>query len=363
MNSWPRSRPTRPPWTSSRSTRACCSSCWSPTAPPCRWERPSPSSARPGEDITAALAEAEKKKGGAAPKAAAPAAAAAPARPPQRRAPSRAGQAPAPAAGRPGPGGRRPRPRGRSARPAPAAQPPHPANGAGAKVLASPLARRLATDLGVDLRSVQGTGPGGRIVERDVKAAAGATGPRRRQPAAGPRRDMAQRWPSRLPAATAACPTRWSPSGGPRRGPASAHHQGGPAPPAVAHAQDHRPAAGRVQEPDPALLPDGRRRHGERHVLPPAGQGGPRGQAVGQRPDHQGGRPGPAPGARGQRLLHRGGDPPPRPGRHRHGGGHRGRPGDPGHPQRRRQDAGPDRHRLARAGRRGPATASSSPRR
>jgi pyruvate dehydrogenase E2 component (dihydrolipoamide acetyltransferase) len=39
-------------------------------------------------------------------------------------------------------------------------------------VLASPLARKLATDLGVDLRGVQGTGPGGRIVERDVKAVA-----------------------------------------------------------------------------------------------------------------------------------------------------------------------------------------------
>jgi len=46
------------------------------------------------------------------------------------------------------------------------------ASAAGTKVLASPLARRLATDLGIDLRNVQGTGPGGRIVERDVKAAA-----------------------------------------------------------------------------------------------------------------------------------------------------------------------------------------------
>jgi pyruvate dehydrogenase E2 component (dihydrolipoamide acetyltransferase) len=54
--------------------------------------------------------------------------------------------------------------------PAPAVQAaPAPA---GTKVLASPLARRLATDLGIDLRSVQGTGPGGRIVERDVKAVA-----------------------------------------------------------------------------------------------------------------------------------------------------------------------------------------------
>jgi pyruvate dehydrogenase E2 component (dihydrolipoamide acetyltransferase) len=60
---------------------------------------------------------------------------------------------------------------------APAAQ-AAPAPASGTKVLASPLARRLATDLGIDLRNVQGTGPGGRIVERDVKAAAegGANG-------------------------------------------------------------------------------------------------------------------------------------------------------------------------------------------
>jgi pyruvate dehydrogenase E2 component (dihydrolipoamide acetyltransferase) len=52
------------------------------------------------------------------------------------------------------------------------------------KVLASPLARRLATDLGVDLRQVTGTGPGGRIVERDVKAhAEGGGGGAPAQPA------------------------------------------------------------------------------------------------------------------------------------------------------------------------------------
>ncbi|HXU05103.1 MAG TPA: dihydrolipoamide acetyltransferase family protein, partial [Polyangia bacterium] len=61
-----------------------------------------------------------------------------------------------------------------AAQAAPAAQPA----ATGGKVLASPLARRLATDLGIDLRRIQGTGPGGRIVERDVKAAAegGANG-------------------------------------------------------------------------------------------------------------------------------------------------------------------------------------------
>lgn len=36
---------------------------------------------------------------------------------------------------------------------------------------ASPLARRLAAEMGVDLQVVQGSGPGGRIVKRDVEAA------------------------------------------------------------------------------------------------------------------------------------------------------------------------------------------------
>jgi pyruvate dehydrogenase E2 component (dihydrolipoamide acetyltransferase) len=46
----------------------------------------------------------------------------------------------------------------------------------GARVLASPLAKSLAIELGIDLRTVTGTGPGGRIVERDVKAASDGTG-------------------------------------------------------------------------------------------------------------------------------------------------------------------------------------------
>ena len=39
-------------------------------------------------------------------------------------------------------------------------------------VLASPNARRVAAELGVPLASVEGTGPGGRITEDDVRAAA-----------------------------------------------------------------------------------------------------------------------------------------------------------------------------------------------
>jgi pyruvate dehydrogenase E2 component (dihydrolipoamide acetyltransferase) len=41
------------------------------------------------------------------------------------------------------------------------------------KLLASPLAKSLAIELGIDLRTLAGTGPGGRIVERDVRTAAG----------------------------------------------------------------------------------------------------------------------------------------------------------------------------------------------
>ncbi len=42
-------------------------------------------------------------------------------------------------------------------------------------VRASPLARRLAKERGVDLKLVQGSGPGGRVVMRDLEGAAAAT--------------------------------------------------------------------------------------------------------------------------------------------------------------------------------------------
>ena len=38
------------------------------------------------------------------------------------------------------------------------------------RVKASPLARKMAGELGIDLAQIRGTGPGGRVVERDVKA-------------------------------------------------------------------------------------------------------------------------------------------------------------------------------------------------
>jgi len=45
------------------------------------------------------------------------------------------------------------------------------------RVFASPLARRMASERGLDLRGVAGTGPGGRVVKRDVEAAGAAAGP------------------------------------------------------------------------------------------------------------------------------------------------------------------------------------------
>jgi pyruvate dehydrogenase E2 component (dihydrolipoamide acetyltransferase) len=61
--------------------------------------------------------------------------------------------------------------------PAPVASetaPEAPAGDAGERVKASPLARRLADDLGVDLSGVTGSGPGGRIVKRDIESAKSA---------------------------------------------------------------------------------------------------------------------------------------------------------------------------------------------
>src|SRR5262245_31190903 len=44
-------------------------------------------------------------------------------------------------------------------------------------VPATPATRRLARELGVDLRAVRGTGPGGRVTDDDVKTAVGGAGP------------------------------------------------------------------------------------------------------------------------------------------------------------------------------------------
>ncbi len=49
-----------------------------------------------------------------------------------------------------------------------------PSTGDGARVKASPVAKRMASDRGIDLASIEGSGPGGRVIKRDVEGAAGA---------------------------------------------------------------------------------------------------------------------------------------------------------------------------------------------
>ena len=70
----------------------------------------------------------------------------------------------------------------------PASNPaPTASSGTAARVFASPLARRLAREAGLDLKSIKGTGPRGRIVKADVEAAGrGGTAPAAAAQAATP---------------------------------------------------------------------------------------------------------------------------------------------------------------------------------
>ena len=56
--------------------------------------------------------------------------------------------------------------------------PEPPSDGDGRRIKASPVARRMAEEQGVALHRVQGTGPGGRIIKRDIEAAARRAAPR-----------------------------------------------------------------------------------------------------------------------------------------------------------------------------------------
>jgi pyruvate dehydrogenase E2 component (dihydrolipoamide acetyltransferase) len=64
------------------------------------------------------------------------------------------------------------------------------APGARDRVIATPRARRLAHELGVDLASVRGSGPGGRVTDDDVRSAAAATGEAVRASAEGDLLDL-----------------------------------------------------------------------------------------------------------------------------------------------------------------------------
>ncbi len=66
--------------------------------------------------------------------------------------------------------------------PAPSPAPANGHGGNGSRVFVSPLAKKIADESGVDLASLQGSGPGGRIVRKDVEAAMGAPGARAGSP-------------------------------------------------------------------------------------------------------------------------------------------------------------------------------------
>ncbi|MBK5924261.1 pyruvate dehydrogenase complex dihydrolipoamide acetyltransferase [Rhodovulum sulfidophilum] len=57
---------------------------------------------------------------------------------------------------------------------APTAAPPAPSTGSGERIFASPLARRIAAEKGLDLAAIEGSGPRGRIVRADVEKASAA---------------------------------------------------------------------------------------------------------------------------------------------------------------------------------------------
>ncbi|MBA3891670.1 MAG: 2-oxo acid dehydrogenase subunit E2 [Gemmatimonadaceae bacterium] len=65
-----------------------------------------------------------------------------------------------------------------SAQPTQPTQPTQPARSAsGERVRTSPLARRIAGEQGIDLQSIEGSGPGGRIIKRDLEGATTAATP------------------------------------------------------------------------------------------------------------------------------------------------------------------------------------------
>ena len=68
---------------------------------------------------------------------------------------------------------------------APRAPAPGPAPGDPTRVKASPLARRIATETGLDLKLVTGSGPGGRVIKRDLERAAAPAPAPTPAPAAG----------------------------------------------------------------------------------------------------------------------------------------------------------------------------------
>jgi pyruvate dehydrogenase E2 component (dihydrolipoamide acetyltransferase) len=91
--------------------------------------------------------------------------------PPQPKSEDHAARQPAPSRGPDSPGGARVQ-EAVAQQPAARTPQPVPSGADGGRLKASPLARKIAAQSGVDLKLIHGSGPGGRIVRRDVEAAA-----------------------------------------------------------------------------------------------------------------------------------------------------------------------------------------------
>ena len=115
-----------------------------------------------GEDISALLEEVEKRRAGGGAKA-----------------------EPEPAKSEPHKSTKDEAPAESSTKPSGA---PDPAATSGERILASPLVRRLAREQGLDLRQVEGSGPRGRIIKRDLEGAPKAGAAPSRGAARGERR-------------------------------------------------------------------------------------------------------------------------------------------------------------------------------
>src|SRR5262245_37333744 len=128
--------------------------------------------AEPGDDIAAVVASAAAGGAGAGPGAQKTPPRAEPAPAPPTAAASAAGPTPRPAFVTPAAAPVVPVARPAAVASAPAPVPAGIGQGAqGGRVKASPLAKKIAAQAGVDLRLIQGSGPGGRIIRRDVEAA------------------------------------------------------------------------------------------------------------------------------------------------------------------------------------------------
>ncbi|MBV9925092.1 MAG: pyruvate dehydrogenase complex dihydrolipoamide acetyltransferase [Acidobacteria bacterium] len=91
------------------------------------------------------------------------------------------------------------------AQPAPQAQPAEAQAGGNGqrgdgRLIVSPIAARMAADAGINLNTLKGTGPGGRIVKRDIEAAMKAGPAPQAEPQAQPQEEQAKHAPAPQPA-------------------------------------------------------------------------------------------------------------------------------------------------------------------